>query len=65
MKKQTLTVQEIIRAWKDKNFRDNLSDEQRAQLPANPAGLVEIGDEQLLQVTGARASGGMVHLDAC
>ena len=52
MKKQTLTVNEIIRAWKDKNFRDSLSEEQRAQLPANPAGLVEIDDEQLLQVAG-------------
>jgi mersacidin/lichenicidin family type 2 lantibiotic len=52
MKKQTLTVQEIIRAWKDKNFRDSLNEEQQAQLPANPAGLVEIDDEQLVQVAG-------------
>ena len=52
MKKQTLTVNEIIRAWKDKNFREGLSDEQRAQLPANPAGLVEIEDEQLVYVAG-------------
>jgi mersacidin/lichenicidin family type 2 lantibiotic len=52
MKKQTLTVNEIIRAWKDKNFRDSLSDEQRKQLPANPAGLVEIDDDQLVQVAG-------------
>ena len=35
MKKQTLTVHEIIRAWKDKVFRDSLSEDQRAQLPAN------------------------------
>jgi mersacidin/lichenicidin family type 2 lantibiotic len=53
MKKQTLTVSEIVRAWKDKNFRDNLSEEQRAQLPANPAGLVEIDDAQLAHVAGA------------
>jgi mersacidin/lichenicidin family type 2 lantibiotic len=52
MKKQTLTVQEIIRAWKDKNFRDSLNEEQRAQLPVNPAGLVEIDDAQLVQVAG-------------
>ena len=52
MKMQTLTVQDIIRAWKDKNFRDTLSVEQRAQLPTNPAGLVEIDDDQLLQVAG-------------
>jgi mersacidin/lichenicidin family type 2 lantibiotic len=47
-----LNVQDIIRAWKDKQFRDSLSEEQRAQLPANPAGLVEIDDEQLVQVAG-------------
>jgi len=52
MKTQTLNVQDIIRAWKDKNFRDSLNEEQRAQLPANPAGLVEIDDEQLVQVAG-------------
>ena len=52
MKKQTLTVQDIIRAWKDKNFRDGLSAAQRSQLPANPAGLVETDDAQLVQVAG-------------
>ena len=52
MNTQKLSVQDIIRAWKDKNFRDSLNDEQRAQLPANPAGLVEIDDEQLVQVAG-------------
>jgi mersacidin/lichenicidin family type 2 lantibiotic len=61
MKQQTLTVHEIIRAWKDKNFREGLSDEQRAQLPANPAGLVEIDDEQLVQVAGgARTTGSAI-----
>ena len=50
--KNQLTVSEIIRAWKDKQFHDSLNEEQRAQLPANPAGLVEIDDEQLVQVAG-------------
>jgi len=61
MKKQTLTVNEIIRAWKDKNFRDSLSEEQRAQLPANPAGLVEIDDEQLVQATGGAPNTSFCH----
>ena len=61
MKKQTLTVNEIIRAWKDKQFRDSLSEEQRAQLPANPAGLVEIDDEQLVQVTGGGINSNLCH----
>ena len=61
MNTQNLNVQDIIRAWKDKNFRDSLSEEQRSQLPANPAGLVEIDDEQLVQVAG----GGRYTLSGC
>jgi len=61
MKKQTLTVNEIIRAWKDKNFRDSLNEEQRAQLPTNPAGLVEIDDEQLVQVAGGGINTNVCH----
>ncbi|MEQ8756243.1 MAG: mersacidin/lichenicidin family type 2 lantibiotic [Coleofasciculus sp. G1-WW12-02] len=29
---------DIIRAWKDEEYRRNLSEQQRAQLPENPAG---------------------------
>jgi mersacidin/lichenicidin family type 2 lantibiotic len=57
MNTKDLNVQEIIRAWKDKQFRESLSEEQRSQLPANPAGLVEIDDAQLVQVAGGRLTG--------
>jgi mersacidin/lichenicidin family type 2 lantibiotic len=40
-------MDKIIRAWKDEDYRLSLSvDEQRA-LPANPAGLVELSEEDL------------------
>jgi len=42
----------IIRAWKDEAFRLSLSAEQRALLPANPAGAIELDDSQLEQVSG-------------
>jgi len=61
MKKQSLSVNEIIRAWKDKSFRDSLTEEQRVQLPANPAGLVEIDDEQLVQVAGGGINTNYCH----
>ena len=32
---------DIIRAWKDEDYRDSLSEEQRSQLPENPAGMLE------------------------
>jgi mersacidin/lichenicidin family type 2 lantibiotic len=49
----------IIRAWKDEVYRMGLSADQRASLPANPAGLIELEDSQLEEVsagcTGSRA----------
>ena len=44
----------IIRAWKDEEFRLSLSEAERALLPANPAGTVELTEAEL-----AGASGGM------
>lgn len=46
---------EIIRAWKDEEFRNQLSESERDLIPANPAGILELTDE-VLEV----ASGGVV-----
>ena len=43
----------LIRAWKDPMFRDSLGADALASLPPNPAGLVELSDEDL----GAAAGG--------
>ncbi len=48
-----LNAEQIIRAWKDESYRMSLSAAERASLPENPAGLVEIGDAQLEEVGGA------------
>ena len=45
----------IIRSWKDADFRDSLSDAERALLPENPAGLVELTDEVLSDVVGGQS----------
>ncbi len=41
---------EVIKAWKDEEYRDSLPQEQRAQLPEHPAGavgaLISIGVEE-------------------
>ena len=37
----------IIRAWKDPEFRQSLSEEEREHLPENPAGAIELTDEEL------------------
>jgi mersacidin/lichenicidin family type 2 lantibiotic len=44
----------IIRAWKDPAYRSSLSESERAALPANPAGAIEISDADLGKVSGGR-----------
>jgi mersacidin/lichenicidin family type 2 lantibiotic len=43
---------DIIRAWKDEEYRRSLTDAERAQLPAHPAGLIELDDADLGLVAG-------------
>jgi mersacidin/lichenicidin family type 2 lantibiotic len=42
----------IIRAWKDEEYRRSLSATEREAMPGNPAGLPELSDAQLKQVAG-------------
>ncbi len=44
---------DIVRAWKDEAYRESLSQEQKALLPANPAGELEMSDAELAMVVGA------------
>jgi mersacidin/lichenicidin family type 2 lantibiotic len=46
-----MNIQEIIRAWRDKEFRQSLSEEQLALLPENPIGET-LSQEELLQISG-------------
>jgi mersacidin/lichenicidin family type 2 lantibiotic len=48
-----MTPLDIIRAWKDEGYRRSLTAAQIAALPPNPAGLVELSDEEL------RVAGGL------
>jgi mersacidin/lichenicidin family type 2 lantibiotic len=43
---------DIIRAWKDEEYRLSLTEAERAQLPAHPAGLIELRDDQMNAVLG-------------
>ena len=45
---------EIIRAWKDEDYFESLSQDQRLLLPENPAGVVELSDEEMEVVAGGR-----------
>ncbi|MFY0528772.1 mersacidin/lichenicidin family type 2 lantibiotic [Archangium gephyra] len=43
---------DIVRAWKDEQYRMSLTESERANLPANPAGMVELTDADLDGVAG-------------
>lgn len=43
---------DVVRAWKDEDYRMSLSEAERRMLPANPAGLIEISDSELGAVSG-------------
>ncbi len=47
-----LSKASIIRAWKDEEFRNSLSAEERALLPENPVGVVELSDDEIADVSG-------------
>jgi mersacidin/lichenicidin family type 2 lantibiotic len=49
-----MKITTIIRALKDARFRSTLTAEERAQLPAHPAGMIDLTPAQLEAVAGAR-----------
>src|SRR5262245_51100982 len=48
----------VVRAWRDAKYRRSLSEAERAILPDNPAGLVELSDDDL-RIAGGFAAGGI------
>ena len=47
-----MLLDKVIRAWKDPEFRRGLSEEEQAALPENPAGAIELTDDELETVAG-------------
>jgi mersacidin/lichenicidin family type 2 lantibiotic len=46
----------VIRAWKDEEYRLSLSEAERAMLPGHPAGLVELSEADMDHVDGGCTS---------
>lgn len=47
-----MSKEQIIRAWKDKDYRDSLSEVEKTMLPKNPADVVELKDSELESIAG-------------
>lgn len=48
---------DVIRAWKDAEYRESLSDEELAAVPQHPVGTVELNEEDLSGVMGGNGGG--------
>lgn len=46
---------DIIRAWKDEDYRNSLTEEQKSQLPENPAGMIDLSDKQMTNICGGES----------
>jgi mersacidin/lichenicidin family type 2 lantibiotic len=49
---------DVVRAWKDEMYHQSLSNEQLDQLPAHPAGEIELVDADLESVYGGELGWG-------
>ena len=49
---------DIVRAWKDEQYRASLTEAQRAALPQNPVGIAEVPATDLEGVAGGAHFGG-------
>ncbi len=47
-----MSQNEIIRAWKDEDYRNELTEAQRSQLPENPAGEINLSEEEMESSSG-------------
>lgn len=45
-------LDQAIRSWKNPAFRASLSETEQKALPANPAGMVELGEGELTETKG-------------
>jgi mersacidin/lichenicidin family type 2 lantibiotic len=47
---------DIVRAWKDEEYRQSLSEAEIAELPEHPSGLIELSDEDMAAASGGTHS---------
>jgi mersacidin/lichenicidin family type 2 lantibiotic len=65
MKEDAMTKKDIIRAWKDEEYRTSLSEAERAKLPKHPAGLIELTDVELATVAGGKKNNSLATCSIC
>jgi len=47
-----MNTDQIVKSWKDQHYSHALSTAEQTLLPENPAGLMELSDEEIMGVSG-------------
>lgn len=47
-----MSIEHIINAWRDEEYRESLDDAQRAELPESPIGPIDLSESELEDVDG-------------
>ncbi|HYH44442.1 MAG TPA: mersacidin/lichenicidin family type 2 lantibiotic, partial [Thermoanaerobaculia bacterium] len=47
---------DVVRAWRDEEYRNSLNAEELSALPVHPAGTVELADVSLRSIAGGCSS---------
>lgn len=53
----------IIRAWKDREYLESLTPEERELVPENPAGIIELSDQEMELVGGGLFRSSCICID--
>ncbi|HSS77277.1 MAG TPA: mersacidin/lichenicidin family type 2 lantibiotic [Thermoanaerobaculia bacterium] len=59
---------DVVRAWRDEEYRNSLTEQDRAGLPENPAGVAMVDDSALRTVNGGAVTQhfcGTTFVDSC
>jgi mersacidin/lichenicidin family type 2 lantibiotic len=59
-----MAAKEVIKAWKDEDYREKLTAVQKAQLPEHPAGRIEF-EQPELEDEGPLRAGPTKYTHAC
>lgn len=51
-----MSIENIINAWRDEEYRESLDDAQRAELPESPIGPIDLSEDELEDVDGGSQS---------
>jgi mersacidin/lichenicidin family type 2 lantibiotic len=50
--KKIMSIEHIVNAWRNEEYRDRLSTEERALLPESPIGEIDLSESELQDVAG-------------